>query len=66
MDDLLTPHDVAKLAGVAAATVQTWADLGRLPVMRTVSGRRLFHRADVEAWLLERSERGCSTLRGTQ
>jgi predicted transcriptional regulator len=54
MEDLLTPHDVAKLAGVTPAAVRSWADVGRLPVMRTVSGMRLFLRRDVDRYLEER------------
>ena len=56
MDDLLSPQDVAKLAGVSSAAVRVWADLGRLPVIRTVSGIRLFRRDDVDHWLATRHD----------
>jgi excisionase family DNA binding protein len=56
LNELLTPHDVAKLAGVTPSTVRAWADLGRLPVTRTVSKMRLFRREDVDRFLAERTE----------
>ena len=52
--ELLTPSDVAKLTGVTPATVRIWADSGRLPVQRTVSGNRLSSRPDVERLARER------------
>ena len=51
MNDFFSCHDVAKLAGVTAAAVRLWADLGRLPVTRTAGGMRLFRREDVRKWL---------------
>ncbi|MCX6544422.1 MAG: MerR family DNA-binding transcriptional regulator [Acidobacteria bacterium] len=54
MSDLLTPHDVAKLAGVTPGAVRLWADLGRLPVTRTVGGMRLFRLDEVLRWLVTR------------
>lgn len=59
MNDFLSCHDVAKLAGVSAAAVRLWADLGRLPVTRTAGGMRLFRRKDVRKWLaLRRAQQG--------
>jgi excisionase family DNA binding protein len=50
-DDLLTPAEVALMAGATPAAVRQWADRGRLPVLRTPAGLRLFRRADVIAFL---------------
>jgi excisionase family DNA binding protein len=54
MTELMIASDVAKLIGVTPATVRTWADAGRLPALRTVSGMRLFDRHDVEHLARER------------
>jgi len=62
-EELLTVHDVAKLAGVTPASVRVWANLGRLPAERTVSGTRLFRRADVTKWLRERERQERSVKR---
>lgn len=53
-EELLTVNDVAKIAGVTPAAVRVWANLGRLHTQRTLSGTRLFRRADVTRWLRER------------
>ena len=53
----MIPSDVAKLVGVTPATVRTWANTGRLPVVRTVSGMRLFDRRDVERLASRRREK---------
>ena len=54
--DLMTPHDVAQADGeVCSATVRYWERTGKLPAaLRTASGMRLFHRADVERVLTAR------------
>lgn len=52
--DLLTSSDVARLAGVAAETVRAWERAGKLRARRTVSGTRLFQRADVVAFIRQR------------
>lgn len=57
-DDLLTPAGVARLANVTPQAVRLWADQGRLPVLRTASGIRLFRRADVEHHLADRERLG--------
>jgi DNA-binding transcriptional MerR regulator len=59
-EDLLTPAEVARMAEpqVTPAAVRVWADLGRLPVLRTPAGLRLFRRADVEHYLADRQAHG--------
>jgi DNA-binding transcriptional MerR regulator len=52
--DVLAPSDVARQAGRTPATVRWWADKGLLPVKRTVGGRRMFLRADVDRFLAQR------------
>ena len=49
--DMLSPCDVAIEGRVTPATVRWWADRGLLPVQRTVGGRRLFRRDDVDHFL---------------
>jgi excisionase family DNA binding protein len=53
-DDLLTPSDAARLAGVSVDAIRINADKGNLPALRTTSGRRLFRRADVERFAAQR------------
>lgn len=53
-DDLLTPNDASKIAGLSADMMRVHADAGHLPSLRTISGRRLFKRADVERFAEQR------------
>jgi excisionase family DNA binding protein len=56
-DQLLSPADAAKLLGLTPAGVVGLADRGVLPCVRTVGGRRLFHRSDVLKLVTERRQR---------
>lgn len=47
--------DVARLAGVTPATVRWWETRGILRAEKTVSGRRVFRRDDVERLVAERA-----------
>ena len=47
-NDLMTPSDAARILNLSADSVRVLGDSGRLPALRTVSGRRLFRRGDVE------------------
>ena len=53
--ELLTPQDVARLAGVGAASVRNWERTGKLPAIRTAGGMRLFSRADVVRLMADRA-----------
>jgi excisionase family DNA binding protein len=55
-DDLMTPSDAARVLGLSADSVRVLSDSGRLPAMRTVSGRRLFRRSDVDRLAAERAQ----------
>ena len=55
-NDLLTPSDAARVLGLSADSVRVLSDSGRLPAMRTVSGRRLFRRGDVDRLALQRAQ----------
>jgi excisionase family DNA binding protein len=55
-NDLMTPSDAARVLGLSADSVRVLSDNGRLPAMRTVSGRRLFRRGDVDRLAMERAE----------
>ena len=57
-NDLLTPSDAARVLGLSADSVRVLSDNGRLPAMRTVSGRRLFRRGDVDRLALQRAQNG--------
>jgi excisionase family DNA binding protein len=47
-EELMTPTEAAHLLGLSADSVRSLSDAGRLPTLRTVGGRRLFRRGDVE------------------
>lgn len=55
--DLLRPREAAALIGVAVNTLKRWDDRGYLTSVRTPTGQRFYHHADVEALLTVR-ERG--------
>lgn len=59
-EDLLTPAEVSRLADgtITPATVRLWADIGKLPHVRTSTGSRLFRRSDVEHHLADRQVHG--------
>jgi excisionase family DNA binding protein len=54
MSEVLTVSEAARELKVAAETIRSWADRGRLPAMRTKSGQRIFQRADIERVRQER------------
>jgi excisionase family DNA binding protein len=54
-NDLLTPSDAARVLGLSADSVRVLSDSGRLASMRTIGGRRLFRRGDVDRLAVERS-----------
>jgi DNA-binding transcriptional MerR regulator len=64
-EELLTPAEVARMAQpqVTPQAVRLWADSGRLPVLRTPAGLRLFRRADVLHHLADRQALGRSAGR---
>lgn len=49
-NDLLTPSAVAAFLGCSTHLVRYYAKDGRLPMLRTTNGRRLFKRCDVEVF----------------
>jgi excisionase family DNA binding protein len=59
-NDLLTPSDAARVLGLSADSVRVLSDSGRLPSMRTIGGRRLFRRGDVDRLALERANNGAA------
>jgi DNA-binding transcriptional MerR regulator len=61
-DDLMTASDAGRILGVSVDMVRLLARGGELPFMSTISGVRLFRRADVEA-LARRRERSRSRPR---
>jgi excisionase family DNA binding protein len=61
-NDLMTPSDAARVLGLSADSVRVLSDSGRLPAMRTVSGRRLFRRGDVDRLAAERAQHTAAAL----
>lgn len=61
-DDLMTASDAGRILGVSVDMVRLLARNGDLPFMSTISGVRLFRRADVDA-LARRRERAKSSLK---
>jgi excisionase family DNA binding protein len=57
MADWLGVSATARRLDVSAQTVRDLADAGKLPVLRTASGQRLFEAADVERVRRERRGR---------
>jgi excisionase family DNA binding protein len=45
----LTLTEAAAELGVSTQTLRRWADAGRIPVLRTLGGRRRFRPKDIEA-----------------
>lgn len=61
-DDLMTASDAGRILGVSVDMVRLLARNGDLPFMSTISGVRLFRRADVDA-LARRRERAKSSTK---
>jgi excisionase family DNA binding protein len=61
-NDLMTPSDAARVLGLSADSVRVLSDSGRLPAMRTVSGRRLFRRGDVDRLAAERAQHTAAAI----
>lgn len=55
-DELMTPSDAARLLGLSSDSVRALSDAGRLPTLKTVGGRRLFRRGDVEKLAADRAD----------
>jgi excisionase family DNA binding protein len=45
MAEVMSVSEAARVLGVSAQTVRSWADHGKLPAMRTSVGQRIFKRA---------------------
>jgi excisionase family DNA binding protein len=48
MSEVMTVSEAARALDKSAQTVREWADVGKLPSVRTVGGQRIFKRVDVE------------------
>jgi excisionase family DNA binding protein len=57
-DELIDLAEAAELLGVHSSTLRRWADTGRIPHVRTITGRRRFKR---EAILNVRNQMGPGT-----
>jgi len=53
---ILSPAEAARAAGVAVQTLKLWTDTGRLPAMRTATGRRVIREEDLRAYLRARQQ----------
>jgi excisionase family DNA binding protein len=47
-DMLLTPSEAGRILGLTPDAVRALANKGRLPALKTLGGRRLFLRSDVD------------------
>ena len=47
-DTLLTPAEAGRILGLTSDGVRALNNKGRLPALKTLTGRRLFRRSDVE------------------
>src|SRR5260370_19319369 len=65
-DDWLTRRQAADMLGMHPATVRLWADRNALPSRRTAGGHRRFHRANIEAHLLQDQATGSALLTAAQ
>lgn len=52
--NIVSVSEAARIIGVCAPTIRSWAKSGKLPTFRTPSGQRLFLVADVEQLARER------------
>jgi DNA-binding transcriptional MerR regulator len=60
-DDLMTASDAGRILGVSVDMVRVLAKRGQLPFTSTISGVRLFRRADVVGLAEERARSASST-----
>lgn len=51
MDEFLVTEDIATLMHTSPSTVRYWEMTGRGPKSFKIGRRRLYARADVEAWI---------------
>jgi excisionase family DNA binding protein len=54
-DTLLTPSEAGRILGLTPDAVRALNNKGRLPAMKTLGGRRLFLRSDVDRLADERA-----------
>jgi excisionase family DNA binding protein len=54
-DVLLTPSDAGRILGVTPEAVRAMNNKGQLPALKTLGGRRLFRRCDVELLAAQRA-----------
>lgn len=47
MSEVMSVSEASRELHVSEETIREWADRGKLPVMRTSSGQRIFRREDV-------------------
>ncbi|NTX04503.1 helix-turn-helix domain-containing protein [Myxococcus sp. CA051A] len=62
----MTPSEAGHVLGLSPDTVRVLCDKGRLPALRTMSGRRLVRRGDVERLAEERQRNARPKARGRE
>ncbi|NTX35856.1 helix-turn-helix domain-containing protein [Myxococcus sp. CA033] len=62
----MTPSEAGHVLGLSPDTVRVLCDKGRLPALRTMSGRRLVRRGDVERLAEERQRNARPPARGRE
>ena len=56
-ENLLTVSSAARLAGKSEGAIRYAAETGKLPVIRTTNGQRLFRESDVREFVNKRNEK---------
>jgi predicted site-specific integrase-resolvase len=56
-DVLMTPTAVSRELGKSEQTVRVYALTGKLPCIRTTTGRRLFLKSDVDAFVRKQRDK---------
>ncbi len=65
-DVLLTPCEAGKILGITSDAVRALNNRGGLVALKTLSGRRLFRRSDVEKLAEQRAARSSAPERGAR
>jgi len=51
-----TPSQLAAYLGVSSSTIWRWRKAGALPASLQISGRHVWRKADIAAWIAQRGD----------
>jgi excisionase family DNA binding protein len=60
VSDYMALGEAARRLHVSPKTVNRWANVGRIPCLLTLGGHRRFREDDIEAAVVEMSQRGAA------